>query len=99
MRIAQIHPQPHWVLSVVADDGRAGNFDVAPYLKYEAFEALKDRAEFLKVFNQSLPRLQRQRADASHVATRINGRGNQHRGQGGEGRQAPKTNRVAPHVQ
>lgn len=51
MRITEIHPQPNWVLSVVADDGRMGNFDVSPYLKDEAFEALKDPAEFLKVFN------------------------------------------------
>ena len=51
MRIAEISPQPNWVLSIVADDGRIGNFDVGPYLKYEAFEALKDHTEFLKVFN------------------------------------------------
>ena len=51
MRIAEISPQPNWVLTVVADDGRIGKFDVSPYLKYEAFEALKDHTEFLKVFN------------------------------------------------
>ena len=51
MRIVKISPQPNWVLSIVADDGRIGNFDVSPYLKYEAFEALKDHTEFLKVFN------------------------------------------------
>jgi hypothetical protein len=51
MRIVEISPQPNWVLSVVADDGRIGNFDVSPYLGYEAFEALRDYTEFLKVFN------------------------------------------------
>lgn len=51
MRIADISPRPNWVLSIVADDGRIGNFDVSPYLEYEAFEALQDHAEFLKVFN------------------------------------------------
>lgn len=51
MRIAEISPQPNWVLSVVADDGRMGNFDVRPYLEFEAFEALKDPAEFMKIFN------------------------------------------------
>ncbi len=51
MRIAEISPQPNWVLSIVADDGRIGKFDVSPYLKYEAFEALQDHNEFLKVFN------------------------------------------------
>jgi len=51
MRIAEISPKPNWVLSIVADDGRIGNFDVSPYLEYEAFEALQDHTEFLKVFN------------------------------------------------
>jgi len=30
MRIAEILPKPNWVLSIVADDGRIGNFDVVP---------------------------------------------------------------------
>ncbi|MEW5768468.1 MAG: DUF2442 domain-containing protein [bacterium] len=51
MRIIELFPQPHWVLSIVADDGRIGNFDVSPYLEYETFEALRDYSEFLKVFN------------------------------------------------
>lgn len=51
MRIAEISPQSNWMLSIVADDGRVGNFDVSPYLEYEAFAALQDQAEFMKVFN------------------------------------------------
>jgi hypothetical protein len=51
MRIATISPRPNWVLSIVAGDGRIGTFDVSPYLKYEAFEALQDHTQFLKVFN------------------------------------------------
>ena len=51
MKIAEITPQPNWVLSIVAEDGRIGDFDVSPYLKYEAFEALADDAEFMKVAN------------------------------------------------
>jgi hypothetical protein len=51
MRIAELSPQPNWVLSVVAEDGRVGNFDVSPYLGYEAFEALRDYNEFQKVTN------------------------------------------------
>jgi len=51
MRIAKLHPQSNWVLSIVADDGRVGCFDVSPYLKYEAFEDLRDPSEFMKVFN------------------------------------------------
>ena len=51
MRIAELYPQPNWVLSIVAEDGRTGEFDVAPYLDYEAFEDLKNYSEFLKVCN------------------------------------------------
>ncbi len=51
MRIIELSPQPNWVLSIIADDGRIGNFDVSPYLEYEAFEALRDYREFQKAFN------------------------------------------------
>ncbi|NTV21400.1 MAG: DUF2442 domain-containing protein [Chlorobium limicola] len=51
MRIAEIHPQPDWVLSIIAEDGRIGCFDVTPYLEYEAFEELRDHNEFMKVSN------------------------------------------------
>jgi hypothetical protein len=51
MRIVELRPQSNWVLSIVADDGRIGSFDVSPYLEYEAFEALRDPAEFMKVSN------------------------------------------------
>jgi hypothetical protein len=51
MRIQELHPQPNWTLHVVADDGRFGNFDVRPYLEYEAFNELRDPNEFMKVSN------------------------------------------------
>jgi hypothetical protein len=51
MRIAEVHPQPDWVLSIVADDGRVGRFDLSPYLEYEAFDELQDHDEFMKVSN------------------------------------------------
>ena len=51
MRIAHISPQPNWLLSIVADDGRVGSFDVTPYLELEVFEDLLDQAEFAKVVN------------------------------------------------
>lgn len=51
MRIVEVMPQPDWVLAIVADDGRMGTFDVRPYLEYEAFEALKNPAEFLQIAN------------------------------------------------
>jgi hypothetical protein len=36
---------------VTFNEGSVGEFDVLPYLKYEAFENLKDLNEFKKVFN------------------------------------------------
>lgn len=51
MKIAELQVEPNWVLSIVADDGRIGRFDVSPYLQYEAFGALRDEAEFVKVIN------------------------------------------------
>jgi hypothetical protein len=51
MRIRELRPQPNWVLSIVADDGRVGTFDVSPYLEHEAFEDLRDPNEFTKVSN------------------------------------------------
>jgi hypothetical protein len=51
MRIVEVFPQPNYILTVVADDGRIGYFDVSPYLKYEAFEDLRRSGEFAKVIN------------------------------------------------
>ncbi len=51
MRIVELHALPGWILSVVSADGLIGNFNVSPYLKYEAFEPLKDPIEFAKVSN------------------------------------------------
>ena len=51
MKIAQLTPHTDWTFSVIANDGRVGQFDVRPYLQYEAFEELKDIAEFLKLKN------------------------------------------------
>ncbi|HEX40977.1 MAG TPA: DUF2442 domain-containing protein [Phycisphaerales bacterium] len=51
MRIVELHPQSNWVLSIVADDGREGIFDVSDYLEYEAFEQLRDPKVFEKVSN------------------------------------------------
>lgn len=51
MRIAEVSPLPNWVLSVVTEDGRTGNFEASPYLMYEAFKPLADEAEFKKVSN------------------------------------------------
>jgi hypothetical protein len=51
MTIVEVRPEPNGILSVVADDGRAGVFDVSPYLGDEAFEDLRDPTEFMKVSN------------------------------------------------
>jgi hypothetical protein len=51
MGIEELHPQPNCVLRIVADDGRVGDFDVSPYLEYEALKELRDHKEFMKVFN------------------------------------------------
>ena len=51
MKIIELQAQPNWVLSIVTDDGRVGRFDVSPYLQYEAFQALRDQNEFVKVAN------------------------------------------------
>ncbi len=51
MRIASITANPDGTLTVVRDDGASGVFDVRPYLELEAFEELRDSAEFAKVRN------------------------------------------------
>lgn len=51
MRMRELRAEPNWVLSIVADDGRIGRFDVSLYLQDEAFEALRDQDEFVKVVN------------------------------------------------
>jgi hypothetical protein len=51
MKIMQVYPQSNWILSIVAEDGRVGQFDVRPYLTDEAFEDLRRPSEFVKVFN------------------------------------------------
>jgi hypothetical protein len=51
MRITEIQVKPNHVLSIVADDGRIGRFDVSPYLEYEAFHPLRDPSEFSKITN------------------------------------------------
>jgi hypothetical protein len=51
MRIVELGPQPNWILSITADDGRVGTFDVSPYLADEAFGDLRSHSEFVKVIN------------------------------------------------
>ena len=51
MRIASITANPDGTLTVVRDDGVSGVFDVRRYFELEAFEELRDGAEFAKVRN------------------------------------------------
>ncbi len=51
MRIVELQIKPNQVLSIIADDGRIGCFDVGPYLEYEAFNPLRDPSEFSKITN------------------------------------------------
>jgi hypothetical protein len=49
MRIERVNPLPDYWLSIVAEDGRIGRFDVSPYLHLEAFEDLCRPGEFARV--------------------------------------------------
>jgi len=51
MRIAQLTAHADWTFLIIANDGRRCQFDVRPYLRYEAFEALNDVDEFMKIRN------------------------------------------------
>lgn len=51
MRITELQVESNHVLSIVADDGRTGRFDVSPYLEFEAFDPLRDQNEFSKIVN------------------------------------------------
>ena len=51
MKIKEVSPETSWSLSIIAEDGRVGCFDVTPYLEFEAFAVLKDVEEFKKISN------------------------------------------------
>ena len=51
MRITELQVKPNYVLTIVAEDGRIGRFDVSPYLEYEAFDPLRAPSEFAKIAN------------------------------------------------
>ena len=38
-------------LSILAEDGRTGTFDVTPFLHLEAFEPLQQKEEFINISN------------------------------------------------
>jgi predicted transcriptional regulator of viral defense system len=51
MNIAEIVPKDNYMLYIKAEDGKAGLFDVKPYLESEVFAPLKDRGEFERIHN------------------------------------------------
>jgi hypothetical protein len=51
MNIAEVVPRAGHMLLIRADDGQQGVFDVTPYLESEAFSALKDPGQFVRVHN------------------------------------------------
>ena len=51
MKIVEVQPQANYTLKIISDDGRIGNFDVSPYLKYEVFADLKNQNSFMQVSN------------------------------------------------
>ncbi len=51
MNIAEIIPGENHVLYIKTNAGKAGLFDVTPFLESEAFAPLKDRQEFERIHN------------------------------------------------
>lgn len=51
MNIVEIVAKEEHLLCVKSDDGRAGLFDMTPFLESAAFEPLKNRDEFERIHN------------------------------------------------
>lgn len=51
MIISEVVPMDDHVLFVQAEDGASGLFDLKPFLQAEAFEPLREHAEFVSVHN------------------------------------------------
>jgi len=51
MRIKKIETLSNYILRIESEDGQIGDFDVKPYLSYEAFIYLKDIDHFKRVRN------------------------------------------------
>ena len=51
MNIVEVVSKDNYMLYIKAEDGKAGLFDVKPYLESEAFAPLKDKSEFEQIKN------------------------------------------------
>lgn len=49
MNIIEVIPKDDYMLYIKTEDGKAGLFDVKPYLESEAFAPLRDNREFERV--------------------------------------------------
>jgi len=48
MRIAELKIQPNWMLTIIAEDGRVGNFDVGPTFKTKRLKRFKTKVNLQK---------------------------------------------------
>lgn len=51
MKIRKVTSQENYILRIESEDARTGDFDVKPYLRYEAFAPLKDIDAFNRIRN------------------------------------------------
>lgn len=51
MNIIEVVPKDNYVLYIKSESGKAGLFDVKPFLESEAFAPLKDKSEFERIRN------------------------------------------------
>jgi len=51
MNIKNVIPKPNHFLYVETEDGKAGLFDVKPFLDSEAFAPLRNETEFRRIHN------------------------------------------------
>jgi len=49
--IKSLQAEDNWIISYVLENGEIRQFDVKPYLKYEAFEELSNIEEFKRIHN------------------------------------------------
>ena len=51
MIIKHIIPKDNYILYITDENNQSGFFDVAPYLKSEVFNQLKEQDNFKKIYN------------------------------------------------
>ncbi len=51
MRIKKIEAMSNYILRIESEEGQIGDFDVKPYMAYEAFVYLKDIDHFMRIGN------------------------------------------------